>query len=123
MNIFPHPPRDRVLQLLAQCDLPWSDLAAPDLEYFLGCGDKSAPNGIIGLERHGEDALLRSLAVCAECRNSGCATALVCRLEELAQSNGVRELCADNDGRNILCAAWVLHCHAQHAPGSHQSDH
>lgn len=49
MNIFPHPPRDRALQLLAECDLPWSDLDASDLQYFLGCGDESAPNGIIGL--------------------------------------------------------------------------
>jgi amino-acid N-acetyltransferase len=92
MNIFPHPPRERALQLLAECDLPYSDLESSDLEFFLGCGDESAPNGIIGLERHGEDALLRSLAVSASCRESGCGTALVSQLEELAQSNGVREL-------------------------------
>ncbi|MFT5445094.1 MAG: amino-acid N-acetyltransferase [Gammaproteobacteria bacterium] len=92
MNIFPHPPRDRALQLLVECDLPWGDLKASSLEYFLGCGDESAPNGIIGLERHGKDALLRSLAVSADCRQSGCGKAPVSRLEELAQSNGVREL-------------------------------
>lgn len=82
----------RSIELLIECDLPYSDLTVASFETYLGCGGESNPNGIIGLELYGEDALLRSLAISADARGQGCGKVLVSKLEELARSKGVRNL-------------------------------
>ena len=53
---------------------------------------KKKPAGVIGLELHGSEALLRSLAVTADARSSGCGGALIAELEAFARSKGVNEL-------------------------------
>ncbi len=92
MNVYQRPPMARSLELLNECGLPYSDLTESSFETFLGCGDESNPKGIIGLELHGEDALLRSLAISADARGQGCGKELVTKLEELASSKRVRNL-------------------------------
>ena len=92
MNIFRRPPRERTKALLLECGLPVRDLDALNFEYFLGCGDEENPAGVIGLELHGSEALLRSLAVTADARSSGCGGALIAELEAFAKSKGVNEL-------------------------------
>lgn len=92
MNIFHRPTKKRTKELLLECGLPVRDLDALDFENFLGCGDEENPAGVIGLELHGREALLRSLAVTADARRSGCGGALIAELETLAKSLGVKEL-------------------------------
>lgn len=92
MNIFPRPPKERTRELLLECGLPVGDLDALDFEYFLGCGDEEKPAGVIGLELHGREALLRSLAVTTDARSSGCGGALIAELEAFAKSQGVKDL-------------------------------
>ena len=50
------------------------------------------PQGIVGLERFGSVALLRSLAVAAELRGTGVGKALVAAAEEYAQTKNVQTL-------------------------------
>lgn len=90
MIIHKHPNRERVFELLSQCELPSSDLQKTNLETFLGCGDEGNPSGIVALEQHGDYGLLRSLAVAPEARNLGCAKRLVSKAEESARTRGIK---------------------------------
>lgn len=92
MNIFARPSLSQVRRLLAEAQLPSSDLTDAHMEHFFACGSDSAPDGIVGLELHDSVALLRSLAVSPKSRGQGRATALVARAEAFAQSQGVREI-------------------------------
>jgi len=92
MNVFPRPPASAVTRLLAEAELPSSDVTTAQLEHFFGCGSIRAPDGIVGLELYDSVALLRSLAVRSDCRGRGCGAALVARAEQHAESQGVREI-------------------------------
>ncbi len=81
-----------MLRLLEEAKLPTADLTAGHLEHFFGCGTQDAPRGVVGLEVHGDDALLRSLAVGLRARGRGCARALVARAERYAREHGVRRI-------------------------------
>lgn len=91
-QVFRAPPQPAVLRLLAEAKLPSADLGAGQLEHFFGCGAQDAPRGVVGLELHGAEALLRSLAVDPEARGRGCATALVAQAERHAREQGVRRI-------------------------------
>ncbi|MCB1748753.1 MAG: GNAT family N-acetyltransferase [Gammaproteobacteria bacterium] len=71
--------------------LPVADLEASQVE-LLGAWSSGELVGVIGLECHGRDALLRSLAVCAERRGQGIGTRLVGALEARARGAGVERL-------------------------------
>jgi amino-acid N-acetyltransferase len=92
MHIYTNPNKARVFELLSQCNLPSSDLENSDFEFFLGCGDKANPSGIIGLEQHGDLGLLRSLAIAPEARNRGYAKQLVAKAEETAKYRGINSI-------------------------------
>ena len=92
MNIYRNPAGPQVEQLLADCELPASDLSPLHLEHFFACGAAGAPQGVVGLEIYGQFALLRSLAVAADCRGAGCGKALVAQAESHARAAGVVEL-------------------------------
>ena len=85
-----HPPLARCRELLAECGLPVDDLTPAHVESFLGCGERARPDGIVGLEIVGHDALLRSLAVTAAARGRGCGDALVAAAEAQARAAGVQ---------------------------------
>jgi amino-acid N-acetyltransferase len=91
-EIFPRPAPATVLRLLREAALPAADLTERQMEHFFGCGAGDAPRGVVGLELHGEDALLRSLVVDPQARGRGCATALVARAERHAREQGARRL-------------------------------
>lgn len=91
-NIFARPPALEVRRLLGEARLPSTDLTAGHLEHFFGCGAQDAPRGIVGVELHGDDALLRSLAVEGAARGRGCARALVARAERHAREQGARRI-------------------------------
>lgn len=86
------PPRQAVGALLARAGLPTADLAALDLEHFLGCGTLDEPAGVVGIEPLGPYGMIRSLAVDRAFRGSGCGRALVAAAERHARSLGIREL-------------------------------
>jgi L-amino acid N-acyltransferase YncA len=92
MNIFRNPSESAVKNLLAESNLPSSDLTVDHLKDFFGCGPKEKLNGVVGLEIYGKVALLRSLAVTEDCRGSGFGKALVAEAEGYAQSRGVTEI-------------------------------
>ncbi len=78
--------------LLQAAALPSADLTHAHLEHFFGCGDEGAPQGVVGVELHGENALLRSLAVGENARGRGCGKALVDRAERYALERGARRM-------------------------------
>ena len=63
-----------------------------DLSLFLGCGDETDPEGIVGLEIHGEYGLLRSLVVWENARYCGYGKILVNEIEKLALQKKVKTL-------------------------------
>jgi amino-acid N-acetyltransferase len=77
--------------LLEASGLPASDLRASRVALLVAERD-GAIAGVVGLERHGDAALLRSLAVFAGVRARGTGTALVRAVEAYAADQGVREL-------------------------------
>lgn len=92
MQIFRRPAEKDVRRLLSAATLPVDDLTAAHLEHFFGCGAPDAPQAVGGIEIHGHDALLRSLAVDAQTRGRGCGRALVAALEAHARAHGARHI-------------------------------
>jgi amino-acid N-acetyltransferase len=91
-SITPRPARETVISLLTAAGLPHEDLTESHLEHFFCAGEASAPVGIVGLELHGDCALLRSLAVSESVRATGIGSALVSHAEAYARSRGARAI-------------------------------
>lgn len=89
-DVRPAPPLASATALLGAVGLPSRDLTERHLDDFLFHGPPGAPVGLVGLEIHGHDALLRSLAVAPESRRSGLGSALVREAERHALGRGVR---------------------------------
>lgn len=82
-----------VVELLKDCGLPHQDLGAAQLPgFFVAAGDGDTVFAAIGLERHGGDGLLRSLAVRPGARSAGLGSQLVTALERQAHADGVQSL-------------------------------
>lgn len=82
---------EAVLALLGEVNLPTEGVPEHFNNFFVArYSDKLI--GCIGQERYGEVALLRSLAVSPELRQSGVGSALTKHLIDEAQTNGVREI-------------------------------
>lgn len=92
VKIYRNPNRDSVEKLLLENQLPTEDISTIDMENFFGCGQADNPQGVIGLEVHGEDGLLRSLAVSQPVRGSGCGAALIRKVEDHARTIGINHL-------------------------------
>ncbi len=94
MTIQPAAPDDidAVRDLLKTVGLPHEDLTPAHLEHFLVACDEEALRGIVGLEPHGDVALLRSLAVAPACRNEGLGGRLVNATQWHARAEGIRTL-------------------------------
>ena len=78
--------------LLDACQLPHEDLGAPLLANFVVLRGASGLAGVAGVEVHGRDGLLRSVAIAPEQRQHGLGQALVHACEERARSQGVQAL-------------------------------
>jgi amino-acid N-acetyltransferase len=85
-----------VRQLLDEAGLPVADLGPEQLVDFLVAerpgADQSETLGIIGLQRFNQTALLRSLVVSQDDRNSGLGRRLVSAVEANACCAGVKDL-------------------------------
>lgn len=86
------PSLDAALALLASADLPVADLTAALMEDFFFVGSSTAPDGLVGVQFCGPDALLRSLVVAPPRRSTGLGCALVAHAEAHARARGVRAL-------------------------------
>ena len=80
-----------ILVLLRQSALPTDDLAEVDVAFFIGVREGKAV-GVIGLQRFGSSALLRSLAVSPDHRGHRIASQLVEALESQARAQGIETL-------------------------------
>jgi len=91
-NIFQNPKLRDVERLLDIHKLPTDDLFELDLSNFFACGEKDNPKGVIGLEVHGVDGLLRSLAVDPEVQGNSCGSSLLSALEQHSKRLGIENL-------------------------------
>lgn len=81
-----------ILALLRRAGLPTQDLAsAPGLQLWVLMIDGRL-TGVVGMERFGIGALLRSLAVASEHQRCGLGRKLVARVEREAQAEGLEQL-------------------------------
>ena len=79
--------------LLAENELPVADVDAALLVDFLVAEDAGGKIvGIVGLERFGHSALLRSLATARKARKAGLGTRLLAHAELMARASDVSEL-------------------------------
>lgn len=83
--------RPEIVRLLAAENLPTEDLPTP-LDHFLIAMIKEKVAGVIGLEKHEEYGLLRSMVVDKSFRNQQIAQELVKALEDYALKQGIKEL-------------------------------
>jgi amino-acid N-acetyltransferase len=81
-----------VTQLLLSAGLPTGDLAGAREFHSWVLEEEGSLIGVIGLERFGHEALLRSLTVAPDHRKRGLGHELVARLEMDAQEDGVLKL-------------------------------
>lgn len=87
-TIHQSPDFEAALKLLTSADLPISDLTDAHMHHFFYIGPPKAPVGLVGVEFHGSDALLRSLVVAPESRSRGAGAQLVERAEAYARDHG-----------------------------------
>lgn len=88
-DIARRPARDAIVALLESANLPTADLTDEHLEHFFFVGPRTAPFGLVGLEIHGRDALLRSLVIAPDHRVAGAGSALVEHAENYARTRSV----------------------------------
>lgn len=77
-----------LIDLLSGAGLPTTDLNRSDAPRLVGAFKAETLAGCIGLELHGDDALLRSLAVAPAARRVGLARALIEYIEHAARAQG-----------------------------------
>jgi amino-acid N-acetyltransferase len=89
IDIARKPSLEAVIALLEEANLPTADLTDEHLDHFFFIGPRTAPFGLVGLEIHGNAALLRSLVVAPDYRASGAGSALVEHAESHARVRGM----------------------------------
>ncbi len=94
MIFEPASPMDEpwIRQLLTLCGLPHEDLTPQHLSHFWVIKEKGEIIGTVGLEIHGQSALLRSLAVDPRFRKRRFASELTKKAEEFTASLKIKEL-------------------------------
>lgn len=81
-----------IAQILGNAGLPFSDIGESHLPDFLVVEKDGAVVGCVGIERYGNDALLRSLAVDASRQGVGQGRHLVDAIETYARETRVKRL-------------------------------
>ena len=83
---------DAIVALLSAAGLPVEDLTEAKLDAFVVAAEGEVHVGVVGLEIHEPDALLRSLAVERRHRSRGLGARLVDAIENEARARGVTAL-------------------------------
>lgn len=86
------PALSAAVELLAAAGLPTEDLTEGHCEHFFFTGPAARPDGLVGLELLGDVALLRSLVVTKQRRNTGAGSRLLVHAELHARRHGVKHL-------------------------------
>lgn len=81
-----------VSSILAAERLPTDDLAAPEVALWLAVDAQGTASGCVGLEHHGAEGLLRSLAVVPGRRGTGLGGRLLAIVEAAAAEGGIQRL-------------------------------
>ena len=81
-----------ILDLLSQVQLPHDGVAENISDFFVARDESSRLIATIGLERHGNTALLRSAAVAPEYQGCGIGSRLTEHLLERATNNGLERV-------------------------------
>ncbi len=112
----PHDVKD-ALDLLRRADLPDKDVAEKFGHYFVVHEDDGRVVGVAGLELHGEDALLRSVAVNDDYRRQGLGTSLVeAALERAARLALSSVFLLTTDAREYFARMGFAECPREEAP-------
>jgi amino-acid N-acetyltransferase len=105
------------LDLLGRSELTEQDVAERWGHYFVVREDDGRVVGVAGLEVHGEDGLLRSVAVDTEYRRQGLAASLVEVAMERAQRLGLRSVyLITESARDYFARQGFSDCPRQKAP-------
>jgi amino-acid N-acetyltransferase len=108
---------DAALAMLSAADLPVDDLDSNKFENFLVALVDGSVAGLIGLERFGRVALLRSLVVAPGNRDAGLGRRLVSELEARAAAAGVRDIwLLTIDAASWFETADFVRCERSEAP-------
>ena len=78
--------------LLQSAGLPVTDLTEMHLNHFFYCGSAIEPEGLVGLEMYGKQALLRSLVVAPALRSRGVGGVLLDHAESRARVAGIQSI-------------------------------
>ncbi len=107
------------LALLSRSQLPVQDVAERFGHYFVVREDDARVVAVAGLEVHGEDGLLRSVAVDAHYRRQGLAGGLVGAALERARVLGLRAVyLLTTDARDYFARHGFADCPREEAPAS-----
>lgn len=82
---------EKIKKLLKNNDLPYDDIHSSGVE-FITSEFKGKLVGCIGIEKYGEDGLLRSLAVEEEYKNRGLGKRLLNELIKKGKNEGIKKL-------------------------------
>jgi amino-acid N-acetyltransferase len=91
-TILNRPTLQGTRHLLSLGRLPNEDLTERHLEHFFYVGEASAPSALVGIEIHGQHALLRSLVVRADQRGRGIGSLLIDHAEQHARECAVQRV-------------------------------
>jgi len=114
----PHDVKD-ALDLLRRSDLPDKDVAEHFGHYFVVHEDDGRVVGVAGLEVHGEDGLLRSLAVDTDYRRQGLGASLVeAALERAARLEIGSVYLLTTDARDYFSRVGFVESPREEAPAA-----
>ena len=107
------------LDLLGRCGLAEQDVATRWGHYFVVREDDGRVVGVAGLEVHGEDGLLRSVAVDADYRGQGLAGSLVEAAMERAKKLNLRSVyLLTTTARDYFARRGFAECPRDEAPAA-----
>jgi amino-acid N-acetyltransferase len=89
VSITAGPSLAAAVALLRAAELPTEDLTDSHLRHFFMASSPYTAVGLVGLELHGRDALLRSLVVDPNSRTRGIGSQLVVHAETYARARGI----------------------------------
>jgi amino-acid N-acetyltransferase len=114
----PHDVND-ALALLRRSDLPETDVAERWGHYFVVHEDDGRVVGVAGLEVHGDDGLLRSVAVDLDYRRQGLGASLVEASLERAERLELRSVyLLTTDARDYFSRHGFTECPREEAPAA-----